>query len=131
MTVSKVGLRDVGVSLGRLFAEIPRAFGRHLSEVDRTRYCKCCGGPATLYVTTVLKKGAPSSYGVSASELAQIARGSMVKESESLVLAPAPNFFFCGDHHPLAGEKSAESLETLAQVDKRLTFYLITPNPYK
>jgi hypothetical protein len=99
----------------------------HTKEVERTRYCACCGGLAIYFANTAFCDMTPEEM-TFPSEKQETPDQERV---ESLLTCGTPQFFFCTDHHPLIGPKRKESRALLVPFHKKLRFHLITPNPYK
>ncbi len=116
------------LALLRVGGGVLTKLSQHTKEVDRRRYCKCCGGVATYYVTTAFTGTTREELAVPFHEVF-VGKKDGEPKSPSLLLEHNPSFFLCNEHHPLIGKKRVETVGLLTH--PKLEFHLITPNPYK
>lgn len=111
------------IAIGSRSAKGVRA---HVKQVNKTRYCACCGGQAVYFATTAFRD-------MTREEMTFPFEKHETKEeqqTESLLIAGTPQFYLCTDHHPLIGPKRDETHKAIEPFHKKLTWHFITPNPF-
>ena len=112
-----------------ILREYGKKFSTHRKKVNETRYCKCCGALASYYATTVFCSATQEELTVPLAQAFGVAPPTASSE-KSLITKHTPRMYLCKEHHPFHGTKLAETWQKLEVVHKKLTFDLITPNPF-